>query len=51
VPPEIEALALQRLAARKAKQWADSDRLRALIQAQGWDIEDGAAGYTLKRRG
>ncbi len=51
VPPEIEALAEQRLAARKARQWSESDRLRALIQAQGWDIEDGAAGYALKRRG
>jgi cysteinyl-tRNA synthetase len=51
VPPEIAALAEARLAARRAKDWAASDRLRADIQAAGWEIEDGPAGYALKRRG
>ena len=51
IPPEIQALAESRLAARQAKQWPESDRLRAEIQARGWDIEDGAGGFALKRRG
>ena len=50
VPPEIAALADQRAAARKAKQWAEADRLRAELAAQGWDMDDQAGGYRLKRR-
>ncbi len=50
VPDDIEALARERLAARKAKNWAEADRLRALLRDQGWDMEDRADGYALKRR-
>jgi cysteinyl-tRNA synthetase len=49
-PPDIEALAQARAAARKAKQWAEADRLRGELQAAGWDMEDRADGYALKRR-
>jgi cysteinyl-tRNA synthetase len=49
-PPEIEALAQARASARKAKDWAASDRLRAELHAAGWEIEDRADGYALKRR-
>ena len=36
--------------ARKAKNWAEADRLRSEIAAAGWEMEDRAEGYTLKRR-
>jgi cysteinyl-tRNA synthetase len=51
IPPEIAALAQARLAARKAKDWVGSDRLREEIRAGGWEIDDGPGGYALKRRG
>ena len=50
VPEDIDALARERLAARKAKNWAEADRLRALLRDAGWDMEDRPDGYTLKRR-
>ena len=50
IPPAIEALARQRAAARRAKQWAESDRLRDALRAAGWEIEDRADGYALKPR-
>jgi cysteinyl-tRNA synthetase len=50
VPPEVRELAEARAAARRAKQWADADRLRAELLAAGWEMEDQAHGYRLKRR-
>ncbi len=50
VPPEVRQLAEARLAARLAKQWPEADRLRAELGAAGWDMEDQAQGYRLKRR-
>ena len=39
------------LAARKTKNWAEADRLRGeLIGAAGWEMEDRADGYALKKR-
>jgi cysteinyl-tRNA synthetase len=49
-PSEVQALADARLAARRAKQWADADRLRGELHAAGWEMEDRPDGYTLKRR-
>ena len=45
----IETLIQQRLDARKAKQWAESDRIRDELKAQGVLLEDGAGGTTWKR--
>jgi len=45
----IEALIQQRLDARKAKQWAESDRIRDELKAQGVILEDNAGGTTWKR--
>ncbi|WGZ96090.1 MAG: cysteine--tRNA ligase [Candidatus Thiothrix putei] len=45
----IETLIQQRLDARKAKQWAESDRIRDALKAQGIILEDGANGTTWKR--
>ncbi|MCL2309875.1 MAG: cysteine--tRNA ligase [Proteobacteria bacterium] len=50
VPDDIRVLADDRLAARKAKNWAESDRLRDALKIAGWDIEDAPDGYRLKPR-
>jgi cysteinyl-tRNA synthetase len=50
VPEPVSALAEARLAARRAKDWAEADRLRGELKDAGWEMEDGADGYALKRR-
>ena len=49
-PAEVVALLDRRNAARKAKDFAAADQLRAEIAAQGWEIRDSAQGSTLARR-
>jgi cysteinyl-tRNA synthetase len=46
---DIEALIAQRLAARKAKNFAESDRIRDELTAQGVILEDGKGGTTWRR--
>ncbi len=46
-PAAVRALAEQRWAARVAKQWAESDRLRDELAKQGWLVKDGKEGYEL----
>jgi cysteinyl-tRNA synthetase len=48
-PQEVLALAAARVEARLAKQWADADRLRGELALAGWEMEDQAGGYRLKR--
>ena len=50
VPDTVTALAEARSSARQAKNWAEADRLRGEIAAAGWEMEDRAEGYALKRR-
>ena len=50
MPDTVTALAEARVAARRAKNWAEADRLRAEIKTAGWEMEDRADGYTLKKR-
>ena len=50
IPEAVHALAAARAAARAAKQWAEADRLRAALHDTGWEMEDSADGYALKRR-
>ena len=50
VPAAIDALARARSDARAAKNWAEADRLRAQLHDAGWDVEDRAGGYALRRR-
>jgi cysteinyl-tRNA synthetase len=47
VPAEVQALADQRAAARKAKDFAQSDALRKQIEALGWKVKDTAKGQEL----
>jgi hypothetical protein len=49
-PPDVVALAEQRAAARAAKDFATSDRLRDEIAALGWTVRDGAEGWTLAEK-
>ena len=44
VPPEVEALVAERAAAKKAKDFARADALRAEIAAMGWTVVDTAQG-------
>ena len=44
IPADIEALAKNRDAARAAKDWGESDRLRDEIADRGWIVEDTKEG-------
>jgi cysteinyl-tRNA synthetase len=46
---EIESLITQRTQARKDKNWAESDRIRDELKAQGIVLEDGAGGTSWRR--
>ncbi|MGQ9660600.1 MAG: cysteine--tRNA ligase [Thermochromatium sp.] len=46
---EIEAMIEQRQAARANKDWAEADRLRAVLMAAGVVLEDGPQGTTWRR--
>ena len=47
VPQEVKALVEKRAAARAAKDWAESDRLRGEIAALGWAVKDTKDGPRL----
>ncbi len=47
---QIDELINQRTAARKSKDWKESDRIRDELSAQGVLLEDGAQGTTWRRR-
>ena len=47
IPEDVKAMAELRLAARRAKNWAESDRLRDVIAYMGYAIKDTADGYEL----
>jgi hypothetical protein len=49
-PAVVVALAEQRAAARAARDFAESDRLREQIAAEGWTVGDGPHGFTLAPR-
>jgi cysteinyl-tRNA synthetase len=50
IPAEVQELAKQRWAARQAKDWNESDRLRDAIAAHGYAVEDGAGAYRLLKK-
>ncbi|MFA9288526.1 MAG: cysteine--tRNA ligase [Weeksellaceae bacterium] len=49
IPDEITQLAQKREAARKNKDFQTSDDLRSQIAKAGYEVEDTAAGFTLKK--
>jgi cysteinyl-tRNA synthetase len=51
IPDSVKALAEARWAARLAKNWAESDTLRAQLAGHGWAVKDGKDGYTLEAVG
>ena len=48
IPAEIQALVDARAAARAAKQWAESDRLRDELATKGWEVRDSKEGQKVK---
>ena len=49
-PGEVVALAERRIEARAARDFDEADRLRADIEAAGWDVRDEPDGFRLVRR-
>ena len=49
LPAEVQALLDARAAARKARSWAESDRLRDELKARGYAVEDTAQGQKVKK--
>ncbi len=49
-PDEIVALAEQRQMARETRDFDEADRLRAELEAAGWEPRDDPGGYRLVRR-
>ena len=49
VPADVQELVEKRAAAKKAKDWAAADALRAEIAAKGWAVKDTAQGPQLSR--
>ena len=49
IPAEVLALAEERAAARKAKNFAEADRLRDAIAALGWQIKETRQGTEITR--
>ena len=50
IPGEIQSMLTARAEARKAKNWAESDRLRDAIAAAGWLVKDSKEGQTCTRK-
>ena len=48
-PPDLQALVDARTAAKKAKDWAAADRIRAQLQEKGFVVRDTAQGPVLEK--
>jgi cysteinyl-tRNA synthetase len=49
LPEEVQKLVDARAAARKAKDWAESDRLRGELAKAGWAVKDTPKGQVVSR--
>ncbi len=49
IDPEVQRLADARVAARAAKEWKESDRLRDELKALGYAVEDTAQGQKVRK--
>lgn len=50
IPEEVKALAERRWNAKKQKNWAEADELRAQIDALGYTVKDSKEGYTISKK-
>ena len=50
IPADIQAMLDQRADARKAKNWAESDRLRDALAAAGWLVKDSKDGQAVTQK-
>ena len=50
VPAEVEELAQKRWLAKKDKNWAEADALRAEIDKLGYTVKDGKDGYEISKK-
>lgn len=50
VPAEVLALAEKRWQAKKDRNWAEADGLRAQIDALGYTVKDGKEGYSVAKK-
>jgi cysteinyl-tRNA synthetase len=50
VPTDVAALVADREVARAARDYARADELRRELTEKGWDVVDGPAGSTVRRR-
>ena len=50
IPAEVQAMLAERAEARKAKNWAESDRLRDAIAAAGWLVKDSKDGQSCTKK-
>lgn len=50
IPENVKAIAEKRFIARKNKDWATSDALRAELDSLGYTVLDGKTGYELKKK-
>ena len=48
-PPDVIALAEERLLARSRKDWLAADALRKRITSLGWTVQDTPDGYNLAK--
>ena len=49
LPADVQAQLDARAAARKAKNWAESDRIRDALKAAGWEVKDTPQGQKVRR--
>ncbi len=50
LPADVQSLLDRRAQARRARDWAESDRLRDAIVAAGWIVKDSKEGQTCTRK-
>ena len=50
IPEEVKALAERRWLAKKERNWAEADELRAKIDSLGYTVKDSKDGYTVTRK-
>ncbi len=49
IPADVQAQLDARAAARKAKNWAESDRIRDALKAAGWEVKDTPQGQKVRK--